>query len=78
MIRYDKHLWGIAALFRFYGSAFPRALPFSLASALAAALLKHFVPEKVSNEWQHPYPYSTFAFIVGFMVVFRHVSLRTQ
>jgi uncharacterized membrane protein YraQ (UPF0718 family) len=75
MIRYDKRFWGIFTLYRWYGSAFPRALPFSLASALLAGLLEAFVSEETLSQWKNPYPYSTFAFIVGFMIVFRYVSL---
>lgn len=55
-----------------YGSAFPRALPFSLASAALAGFLASFFP--TSTTWdlfKHPYPFQTFAFVAGFMVVFR-------
>lgn len=72
MIRYSKKYWGLHVLFRWYGSAFPRALPFSLASAAIAGVLASFFP--TSTTWdlfKHPYPFQTFAFIAGFMVVFR-------
>lgn len=72
MIRYSKKYWGLHVLFRMYGSAFPRALPFSLASAALAGFLAFFFP--TSTTWDlfsHPYPFQTFAFIAGFMVVFR-------
>lgn len=71
MIRYDKRFWGVCTLSRWYGSAFPRALPFSLVAAAAAGLLQHFWAERAADIWKHPYPFQTFAFIVGFMIVFR-------
>lgn len=58
-------------LFKVYGSAFPRALPFSLLSALLAGLLRAYASEAVDSQLRHPYPYQAFAFIVGFMIVFR-------
>ena len=75
MIRYSKSYWGALTLVRWYGSAFPRALPFSLLSAAAAGLLRHFWASQASDLWLHPYPFQTFAFIVGFMIVFRRASL---
>jgi len=72
MIRYSKRFWGALTLTRWYGSAFPRALPFSLVAAAAAGLLQHFWAERAADIWKHPYPFQTFAFIVGFMIVFRY------
>jgi hypothetical protein len=74
MIRYNKQYWGLLTLTRWYGSAFLRALPFSLSSALLAALLRGFWAASLEAEWRHPYPYQAFAFIAGFMVVFRYGS----
>eukprot|EP01023_Acetabularia_acetabulum_P024927 TRINITY_DN2394_c0_g1_i2.p1 TRINITY_DN2394_c0_g1~~TRINITY_DN2394_c0_g1_i2.p1 ORF type:complete len:530 (+),score=43.52 TRINITY_DN2394_c0_g1_i2:220-1809(+) len=77
MITYSKRLWGLQLLFRLYGSAFPRAVPFALLSMLITLLLKVFMdPTHASNQyintlWEHPYPFQTFAFIVGFVIVFR-------
>eukprot|EP00892_Ulva_mutabilis_P004192 jgi/Ulvmu1/2144/UM129_0003.1 len=72
MIRYSKKYWGLHVLFRMYGSAFPRALPFSLSSAAIAGLLAAFFPTSTTWElFKHPYPFQTFAFVAGFMIVFR-------
>ena len=71
MIRYSKQFWGLCTLTRWYGSAFPRALPFSVASALLAGLLQAFISDELRPLWLHPYPYQSFAFIAGFMIVFR-------
>ena len=71
MIRYSKQYWGVLTLARWYGSAFPRALPFSLLSAAIAGCLQAFYAEALRAEWTHPYPFQAFAFIAGFMIVFR-------
>lgn len=71
MIRYGKGWWGTGVLTRMYGSAFPRALPFSLLATLMAVLLSIFFQELLDDQFLNPYPYQTFAFIVGFMIVFR-------
>jgi hypothetical protein len=77
MIRYSKAHWGFWTLTRWYGSAFPRALPFSLATAIATALLEIYVDENLKKNWLHPYPFQVFAFIAGFMIVFRCAACRT-
>lgn len=71
MIIYDKSFWGFGVLTRMYGSAFPRALPFSVCSCMLAGLLSYFWAKELDNEFIHPYPFQTFAFMAGFMVVFR-------
>jgi hypothetical protein len=73
MIRYSKEYWGILTLFAWYGSAFPRALPFSLLASAVAGLIYELMPDGLENIWRHPYLYQTFAFVVGFMIVFRCV-----
>lgn len=79
MIRYPKVYWGLGTLTYWYGSAIPRALPFSLAAGLLAALLEEFTslgkhggdaPDG-KRVFLHPYPFQAFAFIAGFMIVFR-------
>lgn len=72
MIIYDKSFWGFGVLVRMYGSAFPRALPFSLLSCIIAGVLSYFYATELDEEFVHPYPFQTFAFIAGFMVVFRY------
>ena len=91
MIVYDKSWWGDAVLARMYGSAFPRALPYSLGACALAAVLSFFFKTEMDAQFVAPYPFQTFAFIVGSLVVFRcgsgsvccvslphsaHVSLR--
>lgn len=74
MIVYDKALWGVKVLFRVYGSPFPRAIPFALASAFAALAIELFAADEAHSWWLHPYPYQVFSFIVGFILVFRSNS----
>jgi hypothetical protein len=74
MIRYSKQYWGLLTLSRWYGSAFLRALPFSMASSIFAGLLQAFWGDTLHTQWNHPYPYQAFAFIAGFMIVFRCAS----
>ncbi|CAD7698726.1 unnamed protein product [Ostreobium quekettii] len=78
MILYTKNYWGLPLLWRIYGSAFPRTIPFALISGVIALILEWTVgedkdgrPSTAREWWQDPYPYQTFAFIVGFMLVFR-------
>jgi hypothetical protein len=71
MIEYEKGFWGLRTLIRMYGSAFPRALPFSLSSSLLAIILAIFFQETLDGQFSNPFPYQTFTFIVGFMIVFR-------
>eukprot|EP01025_Chloroclados_australasicus_P030869 TRINITY_DN3106_c0_g1_i1.p1 TRINITY_DN3106_c0_g1~~TRINITY_DN3106_c0_g1_i1.p1 ORF type:complete len:491 (-),score=51.58 TRINITY_DN3106_c0_g1_i1:2910-4268(-) len=86
MIIYNKKLWGVQLLTRLYGSAFPRALPFAVLSTVISLMLKLFLDPVDDSEnnhrfagddqyvlelWNHPYPYQAFAFIVGFIIVFR-------
>ena len=72
MSTYTQELAGLHLVLRLYGSAVPRAAPFAALSAGLAALL-HFYPgaEYFEALWRHPYPYQLFAFIVGFILVFR-------
>eukprot|EP00210_Caulerpa_lentillifera_P008077 g7712.t1 len=79
MIVYDKRHWGLPLLFRIYGSAFPRCLPFAILSGTITLVLELTVGKAANFEdesearswWRHPYPFQTYAFIVGFMLVFR-------
>ena len=73
MIRYDKGWWGLKTFGKMYGSAFPKALPFSLTASIFAGLLSYFFAKELDEAFIHPYPFQTFAFVAGFMVVFRCV-----
>lgn len=71
MIVYSKSWYGLGLLFRILGSAIPRALPFATYGALLAWCLKHFAGDYIESQWKHPFPYQAYAFIVGFLIVFR-------
>lgn len=72
MIIYSKKFYGIHLLFRLYGSALPRVLPFSCLSAGLTAVLFYFPGREYFREvWGHPYIYYNLSFIVGFVLVFR-------
>jgi len=72
MIIYSKKFYGIHLLFRLYGSALPRVLPFCVLSAGLTALLFYYPGrEYFSGIWGHPYIYYNLSFIVGFVLVFR-------
>ncbi|GMH38627.1 hypothetical protein BSKO_06511 [Bryopsis sp. KO-2023] len=83
MITYNKSYWGLPLLLRVYGSAFPRTWPFAVLSGFMTLVLEWTVAQDETEDgtmnrrsqarewWGHPYPYQTFAFIVGFILVFR-------
>ena len=71
MITYSKTSWGLHLLLRIYGSAFPRSLIFSIISTSITVALYVTKERQLYDDWRHPYPYHIFAFIVGFIVVFR-------
>ncbi len=71
MITYSKTTWGLHLLLRVYGSAFPRSLIFSIISSSITVALYLTKERQLYDDWRHPYPYHIFAFIVGFIVVFR-------
>lgn len=78
MIRYNKSWWSFRLYFRLYGSAFPRALPFSLSAATIAGILRGFFPDFMDRQFLHPYPFQAFAYICGFIVVFRCALAQTD
>ena len=71
MITYNKIGWGLPLLFRMYGSAFPRSFPFAALRAALTALFYLTIQTPDEGWWRHPYPYQIFAYIVGFIVIFR-------
>lgn len=71
MIEYDKSWYGFGLLFKVYGSPFPRALPFAILATIGALNVNFLWGEALPLEWRHPFAYSTFSFIVGFMLIFR-------
>jgi hypothetical protein len=71
MIKYEKALWGFPLMLRVYGSAFPRALPALVITAIYTLLLVRFATVRIQEMWIHPYAYSSFAYVVGFILVFR-------
>ena len=73
MIHYPKRYWGLPLAFRWFGSPFPRTIPFvALSVGLTTAL-------QLAGEWKrtivdafgHPYPFQVYAFVIGFLVVLR-------
>ena len=70
MIVYNKDWWGLPLLCRLYGSAMTRTLPFAIISMLGTIWIQLDTTDYFPG-WRHPYPYTLFAFIVGFAVVFR-------
>lgn len=86
MITYSKDYWGYGSVTRLYGSAIPRSLPAAVLSTAIALLFEFFGEQGTMNEWfsrfddeisgparnPTPYPFQVFAFVVGFMLVFRY------
>lgn len=75
MITYDKSWWGNKVLFRAYGSAFPRSLPYACVAALIAATLSALFDTTGWELFSNAYPVQMFFFVVGFMVIFRYDRL---
>ncbi|CAD7698439.1 unnamed protein product [Ostreobium quekettii] len=77
MILYSKAFWGYQELLRFYGSAIPRSLPAAFLSAVVTLLFELLSGDQEEMKlWfgkikPFPYPFQVFAFVVGFMLVFR-------
>ena len=71
MITYNKIGWGLPLLFRLYGSAFPRSFPPAAISAGITVLFYLTLETSDRSWWRHPYPFQIFAYIVGFIVIFR-------
>eukprot|EP00892_Ulva_mutabilis_P007760 jgi/Ulvmu1/5356/UM022_0150.1 len=72
MITYDKSWWGNRVLFRAYGSAFPRALPYAGVAAVIAAALSAVFDTTGWELFTNAYPVQMFFFFVGFMIIFRN------
>mmetsp|Transcript_525 Transcript_525/g.1408 ORF Transcript_525/g.1408 Transcript_525/m.1408 type:complete len:608 (+) Transcript_525:132-1955(+) len=76
MIVYSKRLGGLPLLFRITGTAWPAGiLPALVSVAMCFALgydpeVDDLVTDK-SKFMQHPYPFQLYAFIIGFLIVFR-------
>jgi predicted membrane chloride channel (bestrophin family) len=75
MIEYSKSWFGLGLLTTFRGSAFPRALPFALLATACSALVSQFESSWLPHLWRHPFAYSIFSSIVGFMLIFRCEAL---
>ena len=73
MIHYPKRYWGLPLAFRWFGSPFPRTIPFAALSVAITTLLQ------LADDWKativdafgHPYPFQVYAFVIGFLVVLR-------
>lgn len=79
MIVYRKVWWGFPLLFRLYGSAFPRVLPFIAISAAFTVAFhtfgQHYNSWNVANWWRDAYPFVPFSTAVAFILVFRQVPV---
>eukprot|EP00850_Spirogloea_muscicola_P009230 SM000051S17590 [mRNA] locus=s51:527683:530778:- [translate_table: standard] len=72
MIIYKKGFGAINLLFRVYGSAWPRALILAVPSAVAAGFIKAYANDHNQHHFfLHPYPYSVFASMLAFLIIFR-------
>lgn len=73
MIIYSKQLTGIGLLARLHGSPVWRALPYGLLAAVISIILNSIggVQEWLEEQVVHPYIFQVFAFVVGFVIVFR-------
>jgi hypothetical protein len=71
---YTKAWWGFTSLWRWQYSIIPRTFPFAF-TAIAVTVVLHTLEddtqEKIREAWRHPYPFQAFAFVVGFVIVFR-------
>lgn len=72
MLWYSKSLTGrFTTLLRGYGSAFPRSIPPSLASAALTWLLHTYAADWIRGQWDSQVSYQAFAYILGVVIVFR-------
>ena len=63
-------------MLRWKGSAFPRALPFTLVAVSLNAVMHFAAPKyfkRLTESWEGVYPFQAFAVFVAFGVVFRCV-----
>lgn len=76
MIKYQKGLNGLLLLFRFTGTSWPYGIMPGLFSAGIGLVLSHIesLDDLISDKTRfvdNPYPYQLFAYLVGFVLVFR-------
>merc|ERR1712166_539755 len=71
MIIYSKHLWGFPLLCRSYGSTLPRAFPFAVFSSVLTWIVEEYANDQTRLWFDHPYPYQMYAWVVGFVLIFR-------
>eukprot|EP00897_Mesotaenium_endlicherianum_P004622 jgi/Mesen1/4188/ME000219S03324 len=71
MILYEKRFGAFNLLFRFYGSPWPRAVIFAVPSTVMAVSIRLLAASYLQHFFLHPYAYSIFGGILGFMILFR-------
>lgn len=71
MLYYTKNCWSLSTLLAWYGSAFPRTLPFSLLASGIAVAVSMLWKDKFRILWVQPHPFQIFALVTGFMLVLR-------
>jgi len=74
MINYDsRRFLGLSVLCRFYGSSFPRAMPYCVISLVISIIFSAYREDWLmdSQIFYHPYAHQVFAITAGFLLVFR-------
>lgn len=72
MLLYPHSFSGLPLLFTIAGSAIPRAVwPATFSMLLCIAIQKSVNSDFLNHLFAHPYPYTVFANVVGFALVFR-------
>ena len=73
MLIYPRAWAGIPLLFYYAGSALPRAVVPGLIAASMTVMIEHLFKDEafLNHLFDHPYPYTVFANMVGFALVFR-------
>lgn len=73
MLLYPHSFAGLPLLYQVAGSAVPRAVVPALMSMLLTLVIEETLSQEFLNHiFAHPYPYTVFANLVGFMLVFRN------
>lgn len=79
MIHYQTGTWGIAFIWRFHGSVFPRGVAWAIPAAVLSASICPFVEEWRVSDWKPSEDqlkngmliWSGYNFVLGFLLVFR-------
>ena len=73
MLLYPHSFAGLPLLYQVAGSAVPRAVVPALMSMILTLIIEETISQEFLNHiFAHPYPYTVFANLVGFTLVFRN------